>query len=200
MIRHGVKLGALRRQIGLFRYRFEDEVVRGGPTLFPRLGHAGLEFVGQADGGAHEAFRSGFIGGKSPFVLRTILHERFDFSSREACSRSCGLRWVLRRGARRSARPGCASEAQRWGFERHRCGFERHARDFEAERCGSKRQRCPSDGAASGLEVAAARLQAATLRLEASAVRLEVARVPVEVAMMPLEVAAVRGGRRMHAA
>src|SRR5690348_699432 len=58
LIRQGVEVGTLRCQIGFFRDRLEDEIVRGRARLLRRLGNAGLEIVGQADGGsAHAALQ-----------------------------------------------------------------------------------------------------------------------------------------------
>ena len=58
LIRQRMERGALLGQLGLLGDRFQDEGVRGGAGRFRRLGDAGLEVLGQADGGgAHAGLR-----------------------------------------------------------------------------------------------------------------------------------------------
>src|SRR3546814_15015261 len=59
LLRHRVEVRAALGQVGFLGNRLEDEVVRSRAGPFRRLGDAGLQLVGQANGGgAHGVLRS----------------------------------------------------------------------------------------------------------------------------------------------
>src|SRR3546814_13498221 len=59
LLRHRVEVRAALGQVGFLGNRLEDEVVRSRAGPFRRLGDAGIQLVGQANGGgAHGVLRS----------------------------------------------------------------------------------------------------------------------------------------------